>query len=303
MRQLLLDLHSDPHALETVWISILTFAGTAQQILPLTEMIGVKAPRLKVQPGTGLGAALRLLDDCIKREVRVHSAHTKGDYKPLVFLLTDGDPTDDWRADAQKLKAPSKTGGKKMNIIGIGCGQDANPLVLNEIADSVLMMGESELDFRNLFQWISSSLSVTSQSIGAPGASAISLAKIPVETFSAPSIPLGATLEQTRRPTWLFLSLRCCQTRAPFLTRFGFDVDYGVYAAVKTHVVDEDYFSGPRPAEDALMGISSEQVLGILPVPALRQPRGGSMPELPEFVLRARRRLRFAVPVLPMRFE
>ena len=73
-----------------------------------------------------------------------------------------------------------------MNIIGIGCGADANPLVLNEIADSILMMGESELDFRRLFQWISSSLSVTSQAIGAPGVEAISLAKIPAETFSAP---------------------------------------------------------------------------------------------------------------------
>jgi uncharacterized protein YegL len=40
MRQLLLDLHSDPHALETVWISIITFAGSATQILPLSEMIG-----------------------------------------------------------------------------------------------------------------------------------------------------------------------------------------------------------------------------------------------------------------------
>ena len=279
MRQLLLDLHSDPHALETVWISIITFAGNAQQILPLTEMIGIKAPRLKVQPGTGLGAALRLLSECIEREVRTHSATHKGDYKPLVFLLTDGDPTDDWRDEARLLKAPSKTGGKKMNIIGIGCGEDANPLVLNEIADSVLMMGESELDFRSLFQWISSSLSVTSQAIGAPGVEAISLAKIPAETFSAPSIPVGATLEQTRRPTWLFLSLRCCQTRAPFLTRFGFDTDYGVYAAVKTHVVDEDYFAGPRPAEDALMGISSENVLGILPCPHCDNRAAGQCPD------------------------
>ena len=278
VRQLLLDLHSDPHALETVWISIITFAGTAQQIVPLTEMIGTKAPRLKVQPGTGLGAALRLLRESIDREVRTHSATHKGDYKPLVFLLTDGDPTDDWRAEAKIIKAPSKTGGKKMNIIGIGCGQDANPLVLNEIADSVLMMGESELDFRSLFQWISSSLSVTSQQIGQPGKEAISLAKIPAETFRAPSIPIGATLDKPRRPVYLFLSLRCCNTRAPFLVRYGFDPEYGVYAANKTHVVDEDYFAGPRPSEDAMMGISSEQVLGILPCPHCDNRSAGQCP-------------------------
>ena len=279
MRQLLLDLHCDPHALETVWISIITFAGTAQQILPLSEMIGTKAPKLKVQPGTGLSAALRLLRESIEREVRTHSATRKGDYKPLVFLLTDGDPTDDWRDEAKLLKAPSKTGGKKMNIIGIGCGEDANPLVLNEIADSVLMMGESELDFRSLFQWISSSLSVTSQNIGAPGVEAISLAKVPVETFSAPSIPVGAPLDQPKRPTWLFLSLRCCNTRAPFLTRYGFDTEYGVYAAVRTHVVDDDYFAGPRPAEDAMMGISSENVIGILPCPHCNNRSAGQCPQ------------------------
>ena len=280
VRQLLLDLHSDPHALETVWISILTFAGTAQQILPLTEMIGTKAPRLKVQPGTALGAGLRLLNECINREVRTHSATHKGDYKPLVFLLTGGDPTDTWRADAKLLKAPSVTGGKKMNLIGIGCGQDANPLVLNEIADSVLMMGESELDFRSLFRWISSSLSVTSQQIGQPGKEAISLAKIPAETFSAPSIPVGASLEldKARRPNWLFLSERCCQTRAPFLTRFGFDDANGVYTARQTHVVDEDYFGGPRPSEDAMMGISSENVLGILPCPHCDNRNAGQCP-------------------------
>lgn len=82
MRQLLLDLHSDPHALETVWISVITFAQTATQVLPLTEMIGTRAPKLKIQPGTGLGAALRLLQECIAREVRTHSATEKGDWKP-----------------------------------------------------------------------------------------------------------------------------------------------------------------------------------------------------------------------------
>ena len=250
-------------------------------------MIGTKAPRLKVQPGTGLGAALRLLDDCIKREVRVHSAHTKGDYKPLIFLLTDGDPTDDWRADAQKLKAPSKTGGKKMNIIGIGCGEDANPLVLNEICDSVLMMGESELDFRNLFQWISSSLSVTSQNIGAPNASAVSLAKIPAETFSAPSIPIGATLEQPRRPTWLFLSLRCCQTRAPFLNALWFRHRLRRLRRRQNSRRGRRLLYWAAPRRRRADGHFERTGLGNFALPALRQPRGGPVPELSEFVLRA----------------
>lgn len=280
MRQLLLDLHCDPHALETVWLSVITFAATATQVLPLSEMIGTKAPKLKIQPGTGLGAALELLRECIAREVRIHSAQSKGDWKPLVFLLTDGDPTDDWRPAARRLKEPSASGSKQINLIGIGCGPDANPLVLNEIADTVLMMGDSELDFRALFQWISSSLSVSSQQLAAPGKEAISLAKMPQDVFSAPSIPAGGAVEllRPRTPSQLFLSVRCSQTRQPYLVRYGFESEYGVYLARRVHVVDEDYFAGPRPNEDAQMGISSEKIFGVLPCPRCSNPAAGACP-------------------------
>ncbi len=279
VRQLLLDLHSDPHALETVWISIITFSATATQILPLSEMIGIRAPQLKVQPGTGLGSALRLLRECMAREVRTHSAQSKGDWKPLVFLLTDGDPTDEWREAARILKEPTASGGKKLNLIAIGCGEDANPLVLNEIADTVLMMGESELDFRSIFQWISSSLSVTSQQIVQPGKEAISLAKVP-QGIETPSLSALETAKGTgqRTPSQLFLSIRCSNTRKPYLTRYGFESEHGVYLARRVHVVDEDYFSGPRPNEDALMGISSEKVIGVLPCPHCSNQAAGACP-------------------------
>ena len=278
MRQLLLDLHSDPHALETVWISVITFAQTATQVLPLTEMIGTKAPKLKIQPGTGLGAALRLLQECIAREVRTHSATQKGDWKPLVFLLTDGDPTDEWREAAKILKAPTSSGGKKLNLIAIGCGEDANPLVLNEIADTVLMMGDSEMDFRSLFQWISSSLSVSSQQIGKQ--EAISLAKPPAELFHSPSIPANAREEllRARTPAQLFLSVRCCNYRKPYLVRYGWENEYGVYLARRVHVVDEDYFAGPKPNEDAQMGVSSEKIMGVLPCPHCDNRAAGACP-------------------------
>jgi uncharacterized protein YegL len=280
MRQLLLDLHSDPHALETVWISIITFAGTATQILPLSEMIGIRAPQLKVQPGTNLGAALRLLRESIAREVRTHSAQTKGDWKPLVFLLTDGMPTDDWRAEAKLLKEPTSSGGKKMNFIGIGCGDDANPLVLNEIADTVLMMGESELDFRSLFQWISSSLSVSSQQLGVPGKEAISLAKMPEGVFQAPSLATlnAVELSKPRTPTQLFLAIRCSTTRKPYLTRYAWESEYSVYVAQRAHVVDEDYFAGPRPNEDATLGISNDKIWGVAPCPHCNNRMAGACP-------------------------
>lgn len=143
------------------------------------------------------------------------------------------------------------------------------------------MMGDSQLDFRSLFQWISHSLSVSSQQINTGGKEAVSLAKIPVETFRAPSIPAGGALElsKTRQPSQLFLSVRCSDTRKPYLVRYGFESEYGVYLARRVHVVDEDYFAGPRPNEDAQLGISSEKIVGVLPCPHCSNQAAGACPQ------------------------
>jgi len=62
---LLRQLRTDPHALETAWLSIITFSRDAEQLVPLTELTDVQTPELKVRPGTSLGKALSLLRNCI----------------------------------------------------------------------------------------------------------------------------------------------------------------------------------------------------------------------------------------------
>jgi uncharacterized protein YegL len=214
LRQLLLDLHSDPHALETVWVSMITFSDQARQIMPLSELVGIRAPKLSIRPGTSLGSALKLLEECIAREVRTHSAQAKGDWKPLVFLLTDGSPTDDWEESAAPVREVGASGAKKLNLIAIGCGEDVDPLVLAELSDTVLMMSDQPGDFRSLFQWISSSLSGASQAIASPGAEGgVSLAKIPPGLMTAPQG--GAMRAASPFPMQLFISIRCNETKNP----------------------------------------------------------------------------------------
>ena len=61
MQLLLDDLQSDPMALETAWLSVITFDSDARQIKPLTELGDFQAPNLRTNGMTSLGAALKLL--------------------------------------------------------------------------------------------------------------------------------------------------------------------------------------------------------------------------------------------------
>ena len=51
-------LRSDPHSLESVYISIIAFAGIAKTIVPLVEVVSFYPPKLPLGGGTSLGAAL-----------------------------------------------------------------------------------------------------------------------------------------------------------------------------------------------------------------------------------------------------
>ena len=102
--QMLGDLRRNPYALETVWLSVITFSTKAKVHVPLTELVAFNMPDLELQPGTALGGALRLLKERIEEEVQLSTAEKKGDWRPLVFFLTDGVPTDNWREALAECK-------------------------------------------------------------------------------------------------------------------------------------------------------------------------------------------------------
>ena len=94
VKALVADLRTDPQALETAYLSVITFCSTAQQVSPLTELLSFQEPNLEARGATALGEALRVLDQSVENEVRKSTPNQKGDWRPLVFLMTDGQPTD-----------------------------------------------------------------------------------------------------------------------------------------------------------------------------------------------------------------
>ena len=97
-------LRQDPYALETAYLSIITFDSSAKQVTPLTELSSFQEPSIDANGCTALGEALSLLANCVDREVTKTTADVKGDWKPLVFIMTDGVPTDDLTKGLNEFK-------------------------------------------------------------------------------------------------------------------------------------------------------------------------------------------------------
>jgi uncharacterized protein YegL len=267
---LLSTLRSDPHALETVWLSCITFDGAARVDFPLTEIAEVQPPKLMVRPGTSLGAALNLCADRIQAEVRKTSHDNKGDYRPLIILITDGQATDDCQTALQRLGAAVKP--TPASIYAIGCGDDVDLHALKKLSDVVLHMPEmEEADFKKLFIWLTAS--VQSASIAVEGADprAAALAKLPDTILKVDRLPPPPAPDAPARQ--VFLRSLCVKSKQPFLIRYRMDERHGVYFPLSSHPLDE---SGVGNAVMKLPSVNSNLLNGAYPCPFCGNPGAGS---------------------------
>jgi uncharacterized protein YegL len=176
VRALVSDLRCDPTALETAHLAVITFADRADQVTPLTELLTFQEPALTAGGSTALGAALTLLDARLDGEVRRKTADQKGDYRPLVFLMTDGLPTDAWQEPADRVKQR-----KLGNVIACAAGPQADVGPLKHLTENVVKLDNLQPDtLRAYFKWVSDTIKVTSQSVAAAGAG------VPVAAPAAP---------------------------------------------------------------------------------------------------------------------
>ncbi|NER52305.1 MAG: VWA domain-containing protein [Symploca sp. SIO1A3] len=162
LKALLSDLRGDPMALETAYLSVITFDSSAHQVCPLTDLGAFQEPDIQASGTTSLGEALTLLEKCLDQEVQKSTPEQKGDWKPLVFLMTDGMPTDSWENAADQIKQK-----KPANIIACAAGPQADESLLKRMTDIVVKLDNLQPDaLKAFFKWVSDSIKTTSQSIG-----------------------------------------------------------------------------------------------------------------------------------------
>ena len=172
---LLTNLRQDPYALETAHLSVITFDEKAKQLVPLTELPSFQAPTINASGSTALGAALSLLAERIDAEVAKTTAEEKGDWKPLVFIMTDGGPTDDWR---KGLDALNKV--KKGVVVACAAGPSADTTVLKQITEVVVSLDTTDdATIKAFFKWVSASISTTSTKVETGGKEVSGLNELP----------------------------------------------------------------------------------------------------------------------------
>lgn len=168
LESMLSSLRTDPFALESVHMSIITFDSEVKLLLPLTALEELQLPEI-LTPESGpthTGEALRLLCSQVDKELKHNSPTQKGDWRPLLFLMTDGKPSD------QSLYYQMVEETKKRPfgfIVACAAGPKASITPLRALTNEVYSLDTLDSgSFRSFFKWVSDSIGMGNKSLGAP---------------------------------------------------------------------------------------------------------------------------------------
>lgn len=153
------ELLADPHATRRVEIAIVSFGPVTQDVDFVTADRFVP-PTLAASGDTPMGRAITTALDMLERRKEVYKTNGIAYYRPWVFLITDGGPTDPWESAARRVH--DEEAGKRVAFFTVGVeGADFARLARMSPRQPLQLEG---LRFRDLFAWLSASLQVVSRS-------------------------------------------------------------------------------------------------------------------------------------------
>ncbi|MFB6414376.1 vWA domain-containing protein [Bradyrhizobium tunisiense] len=148
-------LSEDSLAMKRVEIAVVTF-GPVRVETDFQTADSWQPPHLTASGDTPMGAAIREGLELLRRRKQQYADNAIETFRPWVFLMTDGAPTDHWEHTTELVKQGETSKG--FSFWGIGV-ENANMEILKQICTvdrpPIKMAG---LKFREMFVWLSASL-------------------------------------------------------------------------------------------------------------------------------------------------
>lgn len=262
MRTIIQNLRVDPYALETVFVSIIAFAGKATVLSPLAELYKFYPPVFPIGGGTSLGKGLECLMDDIDRNVQKTTLERKGDWKPIIFLFTDGNPTDEYNAAFRRWNEKYR---RHCNLVAVSIGDNVNVLTLAQITNDILLLKDTAPEsFKQFFKWVTASIKTTSMSVSEQNSDEMKLAP-------TSGINLEKIDPRERRDTpdenFVVLHGRCQNTKQDYLIKYarrgeGMEMPgAGGFKLVGAYPIDKEAYAGLSAGKQAK--VNTTELVGV----------------------------------------
>ena len=159
-------LRQDPQALDSLWISIITFDREVKEVCPLTELAMFQLPEITCpQSGpTHTGKALEVLYEKAQHDIIKGTDTQKGDWRPLLFLFTDGKPSDIQLYNEIAPKIKTLNFGA---IVACAAGNLADDSKLKVLTNDVVHLDNADsASLNQFFKWVSETIEQGNKSQG-----------------------------------------------------------------------------------------------------------------------------------------
>jgi uncharacterized protein YegL len=160
LKELAQALKADKLAALRVELAVVTFGGSVT-IIDFVPADAFQPPTLAAQGSTPMGGAVQKALMLLRERKDAYKCNGLDYFRPWLFLISDGAPTDAWEAAAEQARQEEERKGISVYAIGV---QEANLHTLARFSASRPPLMLQGLAFRDLFQWLSKSLSAVAQS-------------------------------------------------------------------------------------------------------------------------------------------